>query len=187
MTIRVRATDLLIAPPNIPDPRFKNAVLMLTHNEPSGSFALCVNRPTDYTLKEVLADTRLDLPTLPNLPIYWGGPVGTQSLWMLHSSDWVTEGTVMITSAWAMTSSEEMFHNISDGDMPRQLRMVMGYCTWAPGQLQKELEGAHPWHPQHSWLVAQNLGPEWLLEQDPSDIWASATTLSSHQAVDSWL
>jgi len=187
MTTRVRATDLLIAPPNIPDPRFKNSVLMITHNEPSGSFALCVNRPTQMCLRDVLEDMDLDLPTLPNLPIYWGGPVGRQSLWMLHSSDWVCKGTVMITSAWAMTSSEEMFHCMADGDLPKHLRMVMGYCHWGAGQLAAELDGTPPWNPQHSWLVAQNLGPEWLLEQDPEDIWASATTLSSHQAVDSWL
>ncbi len=35
--------------------------------------------------------------------------------------------------------------------------------------------------------VAQNLGPDWLLDQDPEELWSSVVTLSSHQAVDSWL
>lgn len=187
MSTSVRATDLLIAPPAMPDSRFRNTVLMLTHDHASGSFALCLNKPTEFTLDEVLAESNINVINPPKIPVYWGGPVSQNSLWMIHSADWVTEGTVMITSAWAMTSSEEMFHNICDGDTPRHFRIVMGYCSWAPGQLDSELNGGGRWRKENSWLVAQNLGPEWLLDQDPEDIWASATTLCSHQAVDSWL
>ncbi len=185
--IKIQATDLLIAPPGMPDPRFRNTVLMVTHDHHSGSFALCVNKPTKFTLDEVLAESNINVINPPPMPIYWGGPVSPNSLWMIHSSDWVTEGTVMITSAWAMTSSEEMFHNICDGDTPKQFRIVMGYCSWAQGQLLAELNGLGPWRKENSWLVAQNMGPEWLLEQAPEEVWASATTLCSHQAVDSWL
>lgn len=185
--ISADSTDLLIAPPAMPDPRFRNSVLMLTHNNDGGTFALCVNRPTGFTLDEILEDSDLRVDNAPRIPVYWGGPVSANSLWMIHSPDWVSEGTVMISSAWAMTSSEEMFHNLADGDCPRYLRMVMGYCSWAPDQLHQELNGLGPWKRQHSWLVAQNLGPEWLLEQPAEDLWASATTLCSHQAVDSWL
>ncbi len=93
----------------------------------------------------------------------------------------------MITSAWAMTSNEAMFHHMADGDMPKHFRIVMGYASWQAGQLTCELEGMGQWKKDHSWLVAQNLGPEWLLDQDPEELWGSVVTLSSHQAVDSWL
>lgn len=187
MSTEVRATDLLIAPPGIPDNRFRNSVLMLTHDHTQGSFALCVNRPAGYTLDQILDDSNLKIANVPQLPVYWGGPVSSNSLWMMHSSEWVCESTVMISSVWAMTSSEEMFHNIANGDTPNYFRIVMGYCSWAPGQLEMELNGRGNWRKEHSWLVAQNLGPEWLFDQDPEDLWAAATTLCSHQAVDSWL
>lgn len=187
MATNISATDLLIAPPSIPDPRFKNSVIMMTHNNQTGSFGLCVNKPMNYTLDEILEDSNLKIPNLPPLPIFWGGPVSPNSLWMLHSTDWVCKHSVMITSVWAMTSHEEMFHNLSDGDMPRWSRIIMGYSSWGPGQLDAELEGWGPWKKDHSWLVAQNLGPEWLFDQDPDDLWSSVVTLSSHQAVDSWL
>lgn len=187
MTVKVRATDLLIAPPNMPDTRFRNSVLMLTHTHSRGAFALCVNRPMNFTLEEILQDSNVKIDNCPKLPVYWGGPVSGNSLWMIHSADWAVENTALITSAWAMTSSEEMFHCIADGDTPRQFRIVMGYSSWAPGQLEAELEGHGPWSKNNSWLVAQNLGPEWLFEQDPDELWSSVVTLSSHQAVDSWL
>lgn len=187
MTVVVNSTDLLIAPPGLPDPRFRNTVLMLTHNHTQGSFALCVNKPTKYTLDTVIEASDMDIDHVPRIPVYWGGPVSSNSLWMIHSAEWGTPHTVALDKQWAMTSDVEMFQHIADCDYPRHFRIVMGYCSWGPSQLRTELEGIPPWNKQHSWLVAQNLGPSWLLDQDPEDIWASATTLSSHQAVDSWL
>jgi putative transcriptional regulator len=185
--VAVNPTDLLIAPPNIPDTRFKNSVLMLTHSDERGAHGLCVNRPLDYTLEEILAQTNIDHSGLPPVPVYWGGPMGHHSIWMLHSSDWVCSDTVMITSAWAMTSSLEMFHCMMDHDTPRHFRLLMGYAAWAPGQLDQEIEGQGVWRQEQSWLTAQNLGPEWLFEQPVDELWSNVITLSSHQAVDSWL
>ena len=180
-------TDLLIAPPNIPDERFKNSVLMLTHYDRAGAHGLCVNRPLDWTLPEILRHTNIDVSGVPPIPIYWGGPMSSKSIWMLHSPDWVCSQTVMITSAWAMTSSEEMFHCLLDQDTPRQFRLLMGYAAWGSGQLDQELEGQGGWRQEHSWLTVHNLGPEWLFEQPVEDLWSNVVTLSSHQAVDSWL
>jgi putative AlgH/UPF0301 family transcriptional regulator len=107
---------------------------------------------------------------------------------MLHSSEWEIEGvTVPIDDQWSMTSNMGMFHHIADGDYPQQFRIMYGYCSWARDQLVGELEGKSPWKKEHSWLVAHNLGPEWLFEQPIEDLWTNATTLCSHQAVDSWL
>lgn len=185
--ITVNPTDLLIAPPTIPDPRFRNTVLMLTHDHDAGSFALCVNRPTEHTLKELLIETGMDHECSLDFPLYWGGPVSPNTIWMLHSSEWSTEGTVGLTDEWSMSSNIKMFRRLSDGDCPKHFRVVFGYCSWAPRQLECELEGMGPWRKEHSWLVAQNLGPEWLFEQPVDDLWSSVVTLSSHQAVDSWL
>jgi putative transcriptional regulator len=180
-------TDLLIAPPNMPDGRFRDSVLMLTHNDDSGAHGLCINKPSGLELDEILrhSDIRVDIEL--RLPVYWGGPVSPNSLWMLHSSDWVCDETAMISSAWAMTSSKKMFYHLADLDCPRYFRLLVGYAAWAPGQLQHELAGQGPWRQNQSWLTAHNLGPEWLLEQPVEELWANVVTLSGHQAVDSWL
>lgn len=187
MIIEIKPTDLLIAPPNIPDPRFRDSVLMLTHYSETGAHGLCVNKPSGYTLDEILSDSDFNIESVPRIPIYWGGPVSQNSIWMLHSSDWVCDKSVMITTSWAMTSSESMFHHLADGDSPRYFRLLMGYASWAPDQLENELSGVEPWKKEHSWLTANNLGPEWLFEQPVEQLWGSVVTLSCHQAVDSWL
>ena len=182
---QARSPDLLIAPPAIPDNRFKNTVIMLTHDHGGGSFALCLNRPTDHTLQDILTDTGIDCDL--NFPLYWGGPVSPGTVWMLHSSEWDSEHTIPVSGDWSMTSNLEMFNQLAQGNCPLHFRLTFGYCSWAPNQLQRELDGMAPWKRQHSWLVAHNPGPEWVMEQPVEDMWANATTLCGHQAVDSWL
>jgi putative transcriptional regulator len=179
--------DLLIAPPGIPDSRFKHAVLLLTHDHLGGSFALCVNRSTDHVLQEAIRDVEGLEDADLRFPLYWGGPVSPGTIWMLHSSEWDSEHTVSINDEWSMTSHVSMFYALADGDFPNQFRLLVGYCSWAQGQLRAELRGLPPWSHNHSWLVAQDPGPEWVFETPIEQLWNDATELSSQQAVNSWL
>jgi len=182
----LKATDLLIAPPELPDPRFRSSVIiLLSHGPEQGSLGLCCNKQLDVRVSDL--DLDLGWDGYIDAPIYWGGPVNRSTVWMLHSTDWSLNDTVELNDSWAMTSNMEMFAALADGFHPREFRLFSGYCSWAPGQLDMELAGQHPWNPRHSWLVARSQGPDWMFELAPEDLWASATTLCCHQAVDSWL
>lgn len=183
--LEVNSTDLLIAPPGIPDPRFRDTVVVLTHNHDGGSFGLVINRPTRYTTQDILEEINPEISI--NFPIYWGGPVNSGTIWMLHSAEWTSEHTVEINEQWSMTSNLSMFHRLNEGDVPDHFRLMAGFASWAPDQLESEIIGEPPWNQRHSWLLAKNPGPEWLFEQPVDLLWQNATTLSSHQAVDSWL
>jgi putative transcriptional regulator len=180
-----RGPALLIAPPAIADPRFQGSVIMLTHSTQQGDFGFCVNRPTEHTLADVTRE--LGISTVPHTDLYWGGPVHPSTIWMLHDTGWSIDQTRELDSDWAMTSHKDMFTAISEGHEPRYWRMFFGFCHWRPGQLDSELKGTPPWQAKQSWLLAESLGPEWLFEQSPDQLWESATTESAHQAVDSWL
>ena len=181
----IQAADLLIAPPDLPDPRFKNAVIFMLSTGTQGSLGLCVNKILDITVNDL--DLELGHGRFIDAPIYWGGPVNRRTVWMLHSADWCLDDTVEISQDWAMTSSMEMFEALADGFLPREFRLFSGYASWAPEQLEMELAGQHPWNPRHSWLWAQSPDPEWLFNQPVDTLWATATSLSCSQAVNSWL
>jgi len=179
--------DLLIAPPKMPDLRFKKSVIMLTQQHQGGWAGLTINKPTPHTLLDLAREVDLNLPGRMNFPLYWGGPVNTTTVWMLHSSEWSMMETIEINEHWSMTSDEKMFACVADGDYPRHFRFMFGLCAWAPEQLEAELRGSPPWHHSSSWLIARGPSPDWLFEQDPADLWSNSTELCGHQAVNAWL
>jgi len=184
--IKPQTGNLLISPPSMTDDRFDQSVLLLTHHKNEhGSFALCVNKPTQFTISEIADE--LELNGLPHYPLYWGGPVTQSSIWMLHSPEWSGTNTKNINENWSLTSHDSMFYHIADGDAPKYFRFMHGFCSWAPEQLESELKGNPPWTPKSSWLVAEDPGAEWLLECPEETMWEHATELCSSQAVDSWL
>jgi putative transcriptional regulator len=182
---KVGAGDLLIAPPNMLDPRFKNSVLLVTYHTQEHSMALCLNRPTGYSLKD--ATSSLDIEVDEDPEIFWGGPVAKSTLWLLHDSGWNCDGTVEINDRWSVSSSAEMFDYIRLKGWPNRYRMMLGHSGWGPGQLVSELEGVEPWSPDHSWLVAHNATPDWLLDSDPEQLWNISCSFCGQQAVDSWI
>lgn len=159
---------------------------MLCQYGPGGALALCVNKPSNHTLGDLSEE--LDLKLSKDIPIYWGGPVSSRTIWMLHSSDWEIPGqTIEINDDWAMTSNTDMFHLLNEGHRPNRFRFMHGYAAWAPGQLDAEVEGIKPWRHQHSWLMATQPDSEWLFDIEESDLWTAATSLSASQAIAQWM
>lgn len=185
MTVKVHAGDLLIAPPQMPDPRFERSVMLVTHHNTRGAFALCVNRPSEHSLRDILEP--IDIKVDQDWPLYWGGPVGLNTVWMIHDPEWSVDNTMRIDQHWAITSHINMFTKMSQGDMPSRFRIMFGHASWDAGQLAAELEGKEPWTHRSSWLVAQRPDPEWLLDSDVDNLWSSSCSLCSQQTVDSWM
>ena len=179
--IELEPGSLLIAPPSMPDPRFQDRVLLLVQHETTGSVAFTLNKPTDYVINDILDEIGVD-GNLP-FPLYWGGPVKSSAVWMLHDSDWTLERSVEVNQDWSMTSSHEMFHHLCDGDTPQYFRFLHGISTWGPGQLEGEIRGEHPWSPSSSWLIAPNPGSDWVLECPEEHLWEQAMEVAKDQFV----
>lgn len=176
--------DLLIAPPSMQDSRFARSVIMLTSvGMITSGFVL--NRATDHSVNDLVSKMNLDLDE--EIPVYWGGPVSPNTVWMLHDPDWQHDQTVQINEHWSATSHLSMFHHINDGDRPQRFRVFIGCASWAPGQLDHELEGTPPWTQNSSWLTVHRPDPDCLLDSDGDDLWTQATGMSRQQAVDQWI
>lgn len=168
------------------DPRFEKTVLLLTHDNDEGSFALCINKTTGHLVKDVLDDS-MEIDFDLDIPLYWGGPVNNQTLWILHDPVWRMPKTIQINQDWSMTSHISMLTELSSGNLPDRFRIMVGFSCWGPDQLEGEIQGHHPWRKEHSWLIARQPDPDWLFDQDESQLWARSIELSSSQAVNEWL
>lgn len=178
--------DLLIAPPGMPDHRFSKTVMFLTsHN--STSMAFCLNRKTKFNLNNVLSEINLELDSYQDTQLFWGGPVFTNTVWLLHDNNWQHDTSIDVNQHWSITSHYTMFNEIAKGNMPEKYRIFFGCASWGPGQLESEIEGNHPWSKNNSWLTLENPDPDWLLNCDIDDLWIQSTDLCSKKAIDQWI
>lgn len=182
--LSVAPGDVLIAPPRIQDKSFAKSVILVTNQRGGGSFGLCLNKPSGHTLSDLSMELDCDLPQ--DYTLYWGGPVGTQTIWMLHTPEWSVDQTVRVNPHWSMTSHHSMFHHLADGDCPRQFIITFGFCGWAKGQLESELRGEAPYSVDRSWLT-WNQPTSHILEVASDELWRVSCEQSSHQAVNSWM
>ncbi len=143
--------SILIAHPMLRDPHFRRTLLFLSHhNEEEGATGLVLNRPLDQTLSQ--------LSGLPDIPVFYGGPVEADNI-VLASLQWREEPTVVAFRAFAGRTTEEEI----DSDWLSGLRAFAGYSGWARGQLEAEIE-------EQAWLVIPPTR-EIVEMPAPEDIW----------------
>jgi putative transcriptional regulator len=143
------AGQLLIAMPRMQDSRFQKSVLYLCVHTERGAMGLVINKVLDsLTVPELMA--HLEVPTeAPLKPerVHFGGPVETTRGFVLHSDDYVDEGTQQVGDGLALTATLDILRAIGRGEGPRQVLVALGYAGWDPGQLDAEIQA-------NSWLHA---------------------------------
>jgi putative transcriptional regulator len=108
---------------------------------------IVVNRPVlrpsfDDLLKQLnIAPT----PPARRIRICSGGPVDDGRGFVLHTPDWKSESSLMVTGGFALTTSLDVLKVIAEGGGPRVGMLALGYAGWGPGQLDQEIQ-------RNSWL-----------------------------------
>ena len=179
----IEAGDLVIAPPSVDSGLWARAVILLGAHTQDGSQGWVLNKPTGHYVSEIVEGMDIDLQGR-DWPLYWGGPVSPQTVWMLHSPEWHLENTRRINDRWSITSNQAMFHHLSDGDLPDYFKVFMGYAGWGQDQLIEELQGETPRKHSQSWLVLRDRSVDWIIDQDEEELWRSAVSYSIAQTVD---
>jgi putative transcriptional regulator len=133
---------LLVALPNMKDPRFSESVIYIVKHDREGTFGLVINRVlTSAPIEEVLAGFGVDEKGgKGEIAIHYGGPVSPRQGFVLHSDDIVRENSTRVNNGMAITSDPTIIRDISLGKGPRQFLLIVGYAGWAPGQLEGELQ-----------------------------------------------
>lgn len=148
--------SLLLASPALRDPNFFHTVLLLaSHNATEGAFGYILNRPLGKSVSELLSDK--DLGPLGKLPVYLGGPVGTDKL-SFALLDWSVKKRAL--KCQTHLSTEQAVKELEKG---RIVRGFVGYAGWSEGQLENELD-------HNSWITCP-AGPQILNHQKPDALW----------------
>jgi putative transcriptional regulator len=133
---------LLVALPNMKDPRFSESVIYIVKHDREGAFGLVINRVlASAPIEEVLAGFGVDEKGgKGEIAIHYGGPVSPRQGFVLHSDDIVRENSTRVNNGMAITSDPTIIRDISLGKGPSQFLLIIGYAGWAPGQLEGELQ-----------------------------------------------
>jgi putative transcriptional regulator len=153
---------LLVAKPGLPDPDFREAVVLVTHAEDGANVGVILNRPTTGHLAELA-------PRFPGAanwrePLYAGGPVLRQVVIALFSSDTRPAAAAFEVLPHVYLSMHPANIEALLAAPARDMRLYAGFAGWAPQQLEAEIDGG-------SWYVMR-VTPELAFRRDTSGMWA---------------
>jgi putative transcriptional regulator len=141
------AGQLLVAMPQMTDPRFVRSVVYLcAHNRRDGAMGLVVNKLIDsLTMQELLTHLKLDPPRENSpRPVHFGGPVEPGRGFVLHTPDYREDATLAVGDSFAVTATLDILRAIGRSEGPQRSLLALGYAGWAPGQLDAEMQ-ANGW------------------------------------------
>jgi putative transcriptional regulator len=138
--------QLLVALPQLQDPRFHQAVVLICGHDEQGAMGLVLNKVIDtLTLKDLLVQLKIEGKTeAPSLPVFYGGPVEMGRGFVLHSLDFMSELSVKISDDFALSATVDVIEAIAQSKGPKDKILALGYAGWSPNQLEGELL-AHSW------------------------------------------
>ncbi|MBU6397393.1 MAG: YqgE/AlgH family protein [Rhodospirillales bacterium] len=140
--------QVLLAMPAMRDPRFSQSVIFICAHNEDGAMGLVLNRALN---KPRFGDLMQQLGVKPHppqraLPVGQGGPVEDHRGFVLHSAEWMAEGSLEVDGTHVLSASMEVLQAVASGGGPAQARLLLGYAGWGAGQLEEEIC-------QNSWLT----------------------------------
>ena len=187
MDLRVAQGTFLAAGPDLLDPNFMHAVVLIGEHSEQGAYGLIVNRRSQHVTSDVLSD-ELELGRL-SIPIWIGGPVSLDTMQILHRApDRLPGGVEVADGVWIGADFESLgaYAGAEPDEFARNVRLYLGYSGWTAGQLESELvvgtwlpapgnaDSVFSANPESSWRsVLRSLGKaaEGLDEQPPDPSW----------------
>jgi putative transcriptional regulator len=140
------AGQLLVAMPQMADPRFARSVVYLCAHSADGAMGLVVNRLIDsLTFQNLLEQIGVEQAIAgDDMPIHFGGPVESSRGFVLHTADYVQDSTLVIEEDIALTATIDVLKAIARGEGPQRRVLALGYAGWGAGQLDAEIQ-ANGW------------------------------------------
>ena len=158
----------LVSMPGMNDERFAGSLIYVCSHSRDGAMGFVVNKK----IKEFsFADLANQLPiniVRPMTPIdlYQGGPLDKVRGFVLHSTDYLKGDSIVIGEGIAVSSSVDILTDIAFGNGPKDNLIALGYASWAPQQLEKEIIN-------NDWLVAPS-SPDLVFYTKDEEKWQKA-------------
>ena len=161
----------LIATKKMNDDRFKKTVIIMLESDKDGAWGLVINKPMGSLPIAVLIDPLLN--TLEereklykvNIPVFWGGPVETKKIFILHSNEYQSSSTNNY-GIISISQDYDILFDIAKNKGPENSLVILGYSGWGDGQLEGEMERDH-------WILSE-INTDLIFGRDDLKKWINA-------------
>jgi len=120
--------QMLLAMPAMTDPRFERAVIYMCAHSDEGAMGLVINKTLDsIDFRKLLG--QLDITpgaSTPKIAVHFGGPVENQRGFVLHSSEYRHDETLMIDERVGLTATLDILRALAAATGPSAR-----YWRWA--------------------------------------------------------
>ncbi len=136
------AGHLLVAMPSMSDSRFERTVIYMCAHNPDGAMGLVINRPFEQlTFPDLLEQLGIDAgPRTKQIRLRAGGPVEAGRGFVLHSDDYMHDGSMRVMPGIALTATVDILKALATGSGPRKSLLALGCAGWSAGQLEGEIQ-----------------------------------------------
>lgn len=179
------AGRILVSQPKCEDPYFSKSVVLMAKHGPQGAWGIMINKHTpNLTLGTIMQAVGID--SIKKDKVFVGGPVDTHRVCIVHSLDWQSHNTIMITPEIGITNEMQILAAISQNEGPALYRACLGSCGWGAGQLDGEYRGLPPWKMQNRWLDAPAT-IESVFSLSGDEQWQKGIEAVAQHTVSNWL
>ena len=156
--------SLLISEPFLQSCVFGRSVILLVDHTEGGSMGLVLNKPLSVQLGDVLQG----FDSVCDIPMYRGGPVGTDTLFFLHNLEDVPGAMPVGNGLWLNGDFDAVQAYIKEGgDVEGRIRFFVGYAGWESGQLKQEIAS-------NTWMIGHATASEIMQIGAMNGLWKRA-------------
>lgn len=157
---------ILISEPFLCDKFFSRSVILMIDHTQEGSMGLVMNKLSPLSLTEIFDD----LHSREQIPVYWGGPLGTDTIFYVHTLGNIPHSFQVKRGLYMNGDFEAIKEYINREDsIEGKIRFFMGYSGWGSGQLQQEIK-------ENTWIVSQTETDSLMDEKESNNLWRSSLT-----------
>jgi len=138
----------IVATDELKDSRFKNTVIIMLDHNANGALGVVINKSLGRFSVDALIKN-LDEKTIKKkffynfeIPIFWGGPLDNDKIFILHSKDYKNKKTKEYNTI-SISNDRKTLVDIAEKKGPKNYLIINGLSAWTVGQLDGEIERGH--------------------------------------------
>lgn len=149
---QIEKGTLLVSTPEIDTGLFFRSVILVCEHTPEGSFGLVINKSLDLEIPQDIINVE-ELAN-PKIGIRASGPVQTNQMMLLHTSQDIVDQTLEVCSGVFLGGNLEFLQKCIVNPQGPNIYLCFGYAGWGGGQLEREfLDGSWLLHPGSEELI----------------------------------